>query len=42
MSFKCIDCDTKYHNEKDRDNCDSWITESCVKSITMEQWRHIQ
>ena len=41
MSFKCVECDTKYDNEKDKIKCDSWITEYCIQSITMKEWREM-
>ena len=41
MSFKCVECDTKYDNEKDKIKWDSWITEYCIQSITMKEWREM-
>lgn len=37
--YKCTECSTRYEHEEDRNNCDSWITELCVHSITHKEWR---
>lgn len=42
MSFKCVECDTKYYNEEYMIKCDSWITKYCVKSISMKEWREMK
>jgi hypothetical protein len=38
IKFKCPNCDIKYINENNMINCDSWISELCVKSISLKQW----
>jgi|APSaa5957512535_1039671.scaffolds.fasta_scaffold174575_1 hypothetical protein len=40
IKFKCPNCDIKYNTEDLRNNCDSWISELCVKSISLKQWRY--
>ena len=40
IKFKCPNCDIRYNTEDLRNNCDSWISELCVKSISLKQWRY--